>query len=185
MTYINAGNVFVMKHLILTFALILSLSACGETFSNPFEALKKKPPAEEPASEEPLSAIDPPAEPDVSAPSEPSVVEVGAVGQNAASLDKSTTAEKQAASTAPAGATFLGTTIASLGDPTEQGFWLRTPLVETETQGSVETESGAVVQLKLIPIDGPSSAGSRISLAAMRGLNLGLTDLASLKVSKS
>jgi hypothetical protein len=83
------------------------------------------------------------------------------------------------------GAAVLGTTIASLGDPTEQGFWLRTPLVSEETQGAVETAGGAVVQVKLIPIDGPASAGSRISLAAMRALDLGLTDLATLTVSKS
>lgn len=80
---------------------------------------------------------------------------------------------------------MLGTTVATLGDPTEQGFWLRTPLVKAETQGSVKTTGGAVVQVKLIPIEGEASAGSRISLAAMRALNLSLTDLATLTVSKS
>ncbi len=175
----GAANLFGMKHHILSAALIVTLSACGGQFSNPFEGLDAQP---EPPFDEPLSDID---AADPPAATEPSVVEVGAGGQSAASLDKTTEAEKEAATAAPAGGSVLGTTIASLGDPTEQGFWLRTPLVDTETQGSVETAGGAVVQVKLIPIDGPASAGSRISLAAMRALDLGLTDLATLTVSKS
>ncbi|EPX79902.1 hypothetical protein [Litoreibacter arenae] len=165
-----------MTRIIFATALALTLSACGGQFSNPFEGLGAQ---NEPSAGKPLDGAD------AARPKEPSVVEVGGTGQSAASLDKTTEAEKKAATAAPAGGAVLGTTVASLGDPTEQGFWLRTPLVSAEAQGSVKTQGGAVVQVKLIPIDGPPSAGSRISLAAMRALNIGLTELATLTVSRS
>lgn len=168
-----------MKNLSLFVALTMSLAACGGQFPNPFEGLKKQPePQVEVEPDAPLDAINLPEEP-------VETVEVGAGGQSAESLDATTEAEKAAATQAPVNTSDLGTTIASLGDPTEQGFWLRTPLVTEETEGAVETEGGAVVKVKLIPIDGPPTAGSRISLAAMRALDLGLTDLATLKVSRS
>jgi hypothetical protein len=186
MIFLGPVNVFVMKQLILRVALVLSLSACGEQIKNPFEGLMKRPEAAETKADEPLSAINIPDETVVDpSTTETAAVVVGGGGQSAEVLDTTTEAEKKAATIAPAGASELGSTVASLGDPTEQGFWLRTPLVSAETQGSVETEGGAVVQVKLIPIDGPVSAGSRISLAAMRALGLGLTELATLKVSKS
>jgi hypothetical protein len=155
---------------IISASLVLTLSACGGQFSSPLAGIMKTPHTQEAQLDEPVA--------------EPSVVAAGGGGRSADALDNTTEAEKQAAKAAPAGGAVLGTTVASLGDPTEQGFWLRTPLVNVETQGSVETESGAVVRVKLIPINGPPSAGSRISLAAMRALNLGLTDLATLTVSK-
>jgi hypothetical protein len=179
MIYVRAVSLFAMIKHILSASLILTLSACGGQFSNPFEGLMKKPEPTEATVEEPLSALNVPEEQVV----ETTPVDVGAGGQSADALDQTTAAEKEAATVAPVGAAVLGTTIASLGDPTEQGFWLRTPLVSEETQGAVETAGGAVVQVKLIPIDGPVSAGSRISLAAMRALDLGLTDLATLTVS--
>jgi hypothetical protein len=76
----------------------------------------------------------------------------------------------------------LGQTVASLGDPGEAGFWLKTPLVTSETAGRVQTASGASVNVKLLPLDGEASAGSQISLSAMRALGIGLTDLATLDV---
>lgn len=168
-----------MKHAALFGLLVVSLSACGGQFPNPFEGLKKQP--------EPTVAAEPQAPLDaINLPDAPvELVEVGVEGQSADALDTTTEAEKAAAAQAPAGAAELGTTVASLGDPTEQGFWLRTPLVTAEADGVVETEGGAVVQVRLIPIDVPATAGSRISLAAMRALGLGLTDLATLKVSRS
>lgn len=76
-----------------------------------------------------------------------------------------------------------GETIASLGDPSEPGLWLRTPLVSTERQGRITTESGASVAVRLIPIAGATGAGSRISLEAMQALGVSLTDLVPLTVS--
>jgi len=179
----NAHSVARMKHVVVLTALTLSLSACGGQFPNPFEGLKKQPKPEVAAEPEaPLDAINLPETPVAPVATE---VEVGAGGQSADALDQTTEAEKAAATQAPVNTSDLGTTIASLGDPTEQGFWMRTPLVSAETDGVVETEGGAIVKVKLIPIDGPPTAGSRLSLSAMRALDLGLTDLATLRVSRS
>ncbi len=96
-----------------------------------------------------------------------------------------TTVEERlaAASAAPeTGAERLGTTVASLGSPTAPGFWLETPLVDTLREGRVEAENGKTANLELRPIDGPSTAGSRISLPALRVLEVGLTGLHNLTV---
>lgn len=97
-----------------------------------------------------------------------------------------TTEEQRAAATegaeAPAAEALLGTTIATLGNPAEAGFWLETPLVDTVTPGRVEAANGESVLVELRPIDGPADGGSRISLPALRLLNVGLTGLHELKV---
>lgn len=73
--------------------------------------------------------------------------------------------------------TRLGKTVLSLGSPTEPGFWVKTPLVTKEQAGRVRIiASGAEANVTLMPIEGDGSA-SQISLAAMRVLNVGLTDL--------
>ena len=76
----------------------------------------------------------------------------------------------------------LGTTIASLGDPTRPGLWLETPLVSVETAGTLVAENGNRIDVTLIPSGGAAGSGSRISVAAMQALGLGLTDLATLTV---
>lgn len=79
--------------------------------------------------------------------------------------------------------TDLGLTIASLGDVTDTGIWLKTPLVSAPSKGRVVfAETGKAVAIDLIPLGGEASAGSRISLAAMRLLELDLTSLAELRV---
>ncbi len=103
-------------------------------------------------------------------------------------FDTTTSQERQAAAAAPAPSTekSLGDTVASLGDPTKPGFWLETPLVSTPTSGRVFfPTSGLSAQVELIPIDGPSTAGSRISLAAMRLIEAPLTDLPTIQVFSS
>ncbi len=93
-----------------------------------------------------------------------------------------TTAEQRAAATAePSGATtLLGTTVASLGDPTRAGFWMETPLIEAATRGMLEyPETGKSVEVEMFPIEG---GGSRVSLAALRVLDAPLTDLPVLNV---
>ena len=75
-----------------------------------------------------------------------------------------------------------GETVATLGDPTEPGLWLRTPLVRVEQEGRVVTEGGASITVTLIPIEAEPGAGSRISLAAMQALGASLTDLVPLTV---
>lgn len=75
-------------------------------------------------------------------------------------------------------------TVASLGDPGRAGMWLETPLVQQETPGKVRVgSSGASASVTLIPIKGAASAGSRLSLAAMRELGASLGDLVELDVT--
>ncbi len=87
------------------------------------------------------------------------------------------------AATAPANDRALGTTIASLGDPADPGFWLKTPLVDVEGPGRVDyPAAGTSVAVTLIPLDGPSTGGSRLSLPAMRLLQAPLTGLPEVTV---
>ncbi|MEP2532811.1 hypothetical protein [Shimia sp.] len=76
----------------------------------------------------------------------------------------------------------LGTTVASLGAATEPGMWLKTPLVAKTRPGTVRW-SGKTASVTLIPIEGESGAGSRISLQAMQALGMPLTDLSEVQVS--
>lgn len=95
-----------------------------------------------------------------------------------------TTAEDRAAATAGApasGARRLGTTIATLGAPTEPGIWLKTPLVGETTMGRV-VYNGASVAVELRPSGGVAGSGSQISLAAMRLIGAPLTGLPEIAV---
>lgn len=128
----------------------------------------------------PLSA------PPFTTPFAPPSAPPGATGaQSADALDTATTAERAAASAphgSTAGTTALGVTIASLGDPTAAGFWLRTPLVSAPAKGRVVAAGGASAVVDLIPSGGAAGAGSQISLSALRVLGLSLTDLPELSV---
>jgi hypothetical protein len=104
-------------------------------------------------------------------------------GRQADALDTSSAGEKAAAlATGDAAAEReLGRTVATLGDVAQQGFWLKTPLVATETEGRVVwADNGNAVKVTLMPR--PGSGGSQISLAAMRALGVPLTALAELIV---
>ncbi|MEP1355108.1 MAG: hypothetical protein ABJX32_21815 [Tateyamaria sp.] len=77
----------------------------------------------------------------------------------------------------------LGRTIASLGNPGEPGLWLKTPLVSAERKARVSNPAtGQAVEVTLIPIEGPRTAGSRMSLAAMQALGAPLGDLVEVDV---
>ena len=103
--------------------------------------------------------------------------------RTAEEFDTTTAAEREAAKAPSAGGAALGSTVAGLGDPTRAGFWLETPLVTAEGPGRVVyAKSGASAQVLLIPIDGAATAGSRLSLAAMRVLGVPLTELVELQV---
>lgn len=80
---------------------------------------------------------------------------------------------------------FSGTasTVAGLGDPTEPGLWMETPLVTANQTARVRSATGAEVTLTLRPIAGEASAGSRLSIDAMRALGVPLTELVELQVS--
>ena len=96
-----------------------------------------------------------------------------------------TTATQRTAATAPAAATpVLGQTVVSLGSPSEPGMWLKTPLVKIEQQGRVtHPTTGKSSPVTLIPISGPATGGSRLSLSAMRLIGAALTDLTEVTVS--
>ncbi|MBB1492403.1 MULTISPECIES: hypothetical protein [unclassified Paracoccus (in: a-proteobacteria)] len=105
--------------------------------------------------------------------------------QSVAQLDASA-AEKAAATRPSAAGGRLGTTIASLGDATEGGFWIKTPLVSAPGKGRiVDAASGRSVNVDLIPLPGPASAGSQVSLPALTTLGADLTDLPELEVYRS
>jgi hypothetical protein len=102
--------------------------------------------------------------------------------RSAEEFDTTTPEQRAAAAEAPPAAseTRLGTTIASLGDPTDPGFWVKTPLVAAPARGRAEAGNGRSVQVELIPSGGDAGAGSQISLPALRLLELPLTDLPEL-----
>ena len=105
--------------------------------------------------------------------------------QTVEQFDTTTSAQRQSAiETAPVGGERkLGATVGSLGNPAEPGFWLKTPLVSAAAKGRVEyPANGKSVAVNLIPIDGPKTAGSRVSLAALRLLGAPLTGLPELVV---
>lgn len=89
---------------------------------------------------------------------------------------------EEVAATPPAPAPGrLGTTVASLGSPTQGGLWLETALVDAPTTGRVEY-NGQSVTLELRPSGGEPGSGSQISLEAMRALGAPLTGLPELVV---
>lgn len=75
-------------------------------------------------------------------------------------------------------------TIAGLGDPGRPGLWLETPLVSVKAPGKVRRVSGGgTVAVTLIPVAGEATAGSRLSLEAMRQLGAPLTELVEIEVT--
>lgn len=106
---------------------------------------------------------------------------------SAAQMDTTTAEQKAAAAQAPQAAeTRLGTTIASLGDPTEGGFWIKTPLVSARGIGRiVNPANGKSAKVDLIPLDGPASGGSQVSLPALQLIGVSLTDLPTIEVFRS
>jgi hypothetical protein len=106
-------------------------------------------------------------------------------GASAEALDTTTEEERQAAVAggAAGGGASLGTTVASLGNPAEGGFWLKTPLVQAEAPGRVVfAGTGQAVEVELRPSETEPGGGSQISLAAMRALGAPLTGLPEVEV---
>lgn len=99
-------------------------------------------------------------------------------------LNTTTTQQRsEAAKPATTAEVRLGTTVASLGDPTLPGFWIKTPLVKARANGRVfykATEKSAKVEL--LPLVGPASGGSQLSLPALQLLGVSLTELPTIEV---
>ncbi len=114
---------------------------------------------------------------------EGAVAKPAATAHTVEQFDTTTPKQRAEAASASGGARKLGATIASLGNPAEAGFWIKTPLVSKAGKGRVEyPATGKSVAVDLIPIDGPKTAGSRVSLAALRLLGTPLTGLPELIV---
>ena len=146
---------------------LLALCACN---SPEFQGMFGTQPPVVPVSTVPVETLDP-------TPPPPPPVAARTVEE----FDTTTDADRAAAVAAPVGQQQLGTTIASLGSPTEPGIWLRTGLVTELVQGRVDYQ-GTSVNVELRPSGGPATAGSQISLAAMRLLGAPLTGLPELTV---
>ncbi|AXX97480.1 hypothetical protein [Profundibacter amoris] len=168
-----------MKNLVKTSVVIstgLFLAGCDGKFS---QGGVFKPKPDEPAKVESDSGSRPAARP-------AAVVAKPAATAHTAEQFDTTTAEQRAEAVVEArsgGARKLGVTIASLGNPAEAGFWIKTPLVNKAGKGRVEyPATGKSVAVDLIPIDGPKTAGSRVSLATLRLLGAPLAGLPELIV---
>ena len=96
------------------------------------------------------------------------------IARTATALDQTSEAERAAALARAAAGAELGRLVVSLGNPAEQGFWLRSALVTAPRPGIARLASGQTVQVDLLPAAG---GGPQLSLAAYRALGLGLTDL--------
>ncbi|MFT6674619.1 MAG: hypothetical protein ACJAVM_000802 [Sulfitobacter sp.] len=164
-----------MKHLMLISLLCLGLSGCGALMPR----LGLPGPQGDPAAPASPEAEQVALAPDTRAPPPP------ADAKTAAALDTTTPAQRaSAARPATASSRDLGRTVVSLGSPTEPGLWLKTPLVRAQFQGRVtDPASGKSSRVTVIPIDGPATGGSRMSLAAMRLIGLSLTDLTEVAVA--
>ena len=126
----------------------------------------------------PDSDVEAPVEAAVQTPAPPPP----ATATTVAEFDTTTQEEREAATTTVAvQESSLGTTIASLGAPTDPGIWLKTPLVEEISQGRVVYQ-GNSVNLELRPSGGAVGSGSQLSLAAMRLLEAPLTGLPEVEV---
>ena len=99
-------------------------------------------------------------------------------------LDVATSQERLAASQQVklTSSKYLGSTIASLGNPAETGFWLKTSLVEKTQPGRiVSRETGKSVNVTLMPLETQGS-GSQVSLSAMRLMGVSLIALPEINV---
>ena len=103
--------------------------------------------------------------------------------QSAAALNTTSQVERAAAAAPPASAEQrLGSTVASLGDPSQPGFWVKTPLVKSETNGRiVNPANGKSAKVRLIPLGG-AGGGSQVSLPALQLIGVSLTDLPTIEV---
>lgn len=110
-----------------------------------------------------------------------------ASAKRAADFDTTSAAQKAEAAKAPTkGEVKLGTTVASLGDPTNPGFWVKTPLVKENAKGRiVNPASGKSAKVDLIPLSGPASGGSQVSLPALQLIGVSLTDLPEIEVYRN
>lgn len=182
-----------MRVLIVTLAALPVLAGCANVMDRIGLDLGGQPPAEAAEPAPTGDVLDPfltpaPVEEGSSTPLAPATAAPPPppAARTAEALD-TTTPQQRAAATAPATVPQrdLGKTVVSLGNPARPGLWLETPMVKVEGQGRVTNPANGKSSLvTLIPIDGPPTAGSRLSLPAMRLIGASLTDLTEVLVSR-
>ncbi len=116
------------------------------------------------------------------APVEPAVSVTEAPGAEVLRPRARAPAQAPVPTAEPAAAGLLGETLAGLGAPGEAGLWLSTGLVSAARPGRVTTAAGQSVALDLRPSGAAPTAGSHLSLAAMRALGAPLGQLVALRV---
>ena len=99
-------------------------------------------------------------------------------GTTVAALDKTSTAEKEAALAAPVAGGELGRQVVALGSPADTGLWVQTSLVKTATKGSVKAPNGQVLAVELRP----TSGAALMSLSAYQALGISLTELPNMVI---
>jgi hypothetical protein len=121
----------------------------------------------------------------VQLPSEPAPSSTGApldaTGLAGPELAPAEPVTAQPLSPSQGGLSGARSTVAALGDPTVPGLWMETPLVSAAQPARVRSAGGEVL-LTLKPISGEASAGSRLSIDAMRALGAPLTELVEVTV---
>lgn len=105
-----------------------------------------------------------------------------AAAEDIAPADSATRAAAVAEGDTGAGDSVRGFTVASLGDATQPGFWIETPLVDRERPATVVAPDGTTLEVTARPSGGERGSGSRLSLAAFQALGLNLTSLPTVTV---
>ncbi|GAB5448353.1 hypothetical protein [Gymnodinialimonas sp.] len=105
-----------------------------------------------------------------------------AAAEDIAPADSETRAAAVAAGDTATGDSVRGFTVASLGDATQPGLWIETPLVDRERVVTVVAPNGTTVEVTGRPSGGERGSGSRLSLAAFQALGLSLTSLPTVTV---
>ncbi|QFT60307.1 hypothetical protein FIU94_15875 [Sulfitobacter sp. THAF37] len=171
-----------MKRILILTILVLGVTGCAAVTER-FGLGRKAGGTAQAAPDDPFVASDPAEVPELdlatAAPPPPPAA------RSAEALD-TTTPEQRAAAAAPAaeGGRSLGKTVASLGDATQPGLWLKTPLVSAEAKGRVTNPAtGKSSAVTLIPRGGEATGGSQMSLSALRLIGASLTDLTEVEVA--
>ena len=174
-----AGYALAMKNWILSVTLGTALTGCTQV-QGLFDRNASRAPAEAAERRAPGGMAD-----EFGDPAQTASVP-GPAARTAEGFDTTTESQRAEAVTAAqttGAAVDLGVTIASLGAPTQPGFWLKTPLADQAGKGRVDyPEQGTSVVVDLLPLDASPGAGSQISLAAMRLLGADLTGLPEVRV---
>ena len=115
----------------------------------------------------------------MTAVSPPKVIKNTGAPKKTEALDVATAEErKEAVTIEPVSSEKkLGIAIASLGNPAETGFWVKSDLVSKPTKGRItDLSSGTQVNVDLFPAE-TAQSGTQLSLSAMRALGVSLIDL--------